>query len=279
METQTLKDLFVKFDLEHLYTKLERHFENSISFKTEKSNDADLPIGTSKMGGVPDVPKDFQWPEWNGFKQLFVVQINLNDLASFESAKDLPKSGLLSFFFDSQLEVWGDDPNEHDAWKVFYFNDADQLGRHSNTSFRQEEGEGLLDPCSVTFFEKITPPSYYSEIIQSMGLDEDEHDQYGEMVYEYYRGAEDEIMVHQLFGHPLILQEEEMQSECQRMIHAANPEKKQSNPDQWKLLLQIDSDEKTNVMWGDCGILYFWINEEDLKAQNFKAVWTFAQCH
>ncbi|MCR8632194.1 YwqG family protein [Paenibacillus radicis (ex Xue et al. 2023)] len=29
----------------------------------------------------------------------------------------------------------------------------------------------------------------------------------------------------------------------------------------WKLLLQIDSEEEIGMMWGDAGRIYFWIRE------------------
>ena len=28
----------------------------------------DLPLGASRMGGIPDLPKGFEWPHWNGSK-------------------------------------------------------------------------------------------------------------------------------------------------------------------------------------------------------------------
>ena len=47
----------------------------------------------------------------------------------------------------------------------------------------------------------------------------------------------------------------------------------------WILLLQIDSeDEKTGMMWGDVGRLYFWIKREDLKNKNFNKSWMILQC-
>ncbi len=47
---------------------------------------------------------------------------------------------------------------------------------------------------------------------------------------------------------------------------------------EWTLLLQIDSDDDVDMMWEDCGILYFWIRESDLKAKNFDKVWMILQC-
>jgi uncharacterized protein YwqG len=47
----------------------------------------------------------------------------------------------------------------------------------------------------------------------------------------------------------------------------------------WTLLLQIDSDDRVGMMWGDVGMLYFWIRRQDLASRKFDKVWTILQCH
>jgi uncharacterized protein YwqG len=44
-------------------------------------------------------------------------------------------------------------------------------------------------------------------------------------------------------------------------------------------LLQLDSDEEAGMMWGDRGMLYFWIPEEALAPRRFGEVWTILQCY
>lgn len=39
--------------------------------------------------------------------------------------------------------------------------------------------------------------------------------------------------------------------------------------DRQNLLLQLDSDEKLDIMCRDCGRLYLWIIDEDLATKNF----------
>ncbi|WP_224725403.1 DUF1963 domain-containing protein [Paenibacillus vietnamensis] len=47
----------------------------------------------------------------------------------------------------------------------------------------------------------------------------------------------------------------------------------------WRLLLQIDSEEKkTGIMWGDVVRIYFWIHEDDLQALRFDRVICEMQC-
>lgn len=48
--------------------------------------------------------------------------------------------------------------------------------------------------------------------------------------------------------------------------------------DDWTLLLQVDSDDNTKMMWGDGGMLYVWIRRQDLASRNFDKAWTILQC-
>lgn len=46
------------------------------------------------------------------------------------------------------------------------------------------------------------------------------------------------------------------------------------------LFLQIDSvEDKTGMMLGDCGRIYFWIKKQDLLNKNFDNTWCILQCY
>lgn len=47
---------------------------------------------------------------------------------------------------------------------------------------------------------------------------------------------------------------------------------------EWRLLLQIDSDDNAGMMWGDVGRLYVWIRRDDLKRRDFSRAWVVLQC-
>jgi uncharacterized protein YwqG len=49
--------------------------------------------------------------------------------------------------------------------------------------------------------------------------------------------------------------------------------------DDWLVLLQLDSEESSDMMWGDDGKLYFMIHKEDLKNKNFDNVKMSLQCY
>ena len=46
----------------------------------------------------------------------------------------------------------------------------------------------------------------------------------------------------------------------------------------WRLLFQMDSDEDLGVMWGDVGMLYFWVAEAAARKADFSNVWLVLQC-
>ena len=50
---------------------------------------------------------------------------------------------------------------------------------------------------------------------------------------------------------------------------------------EWTLLLQLDTVEKDDfeLMFGDCGRIYFYILKEDLKNKNFENTWLILQCY
>ena len=67
---------------------------------------------------------------------------------------------------------------------------------------------------------------------------------------------------------------------CGAPFEDEDPERERikENSGDWILLLQLDSDDKGNFMWGDCGMLYFWIRKDDLAQRNFDNVWMSLQC-
>jgi uncharacterized protein YwqG len=46
----------------------------------------------------------------------------------------------------------------------------------------------------------------------------------------------------------------------------------------WRVLMQIDSDNAANMMWGDAGTLYFMAREEWLRRFEWDRVWCVMQC-
>ena len=98
---------------------------------------------------------------------------------------------------------------------------------------------------------------------------------------------EDEV-IHRLLGHPTPVQGD-MQLECQLVTNGLycgdssgyqDPRVNdlRAGASDWRLLLQIDSDEKAGMMWGNVGRLYYWIKEADLAARDWDLSWLILQC-
>ena len=65
-------------------------------------------LGSSRLGGCPDLPQGRRWPRLDGRPLMFLAQLNLGDLADLATVPGLPTEGLLSVFVD--LDPESDDP-------------------------------------------------------------------------------------------------------------------------------------------------------------------------
>jgi hypothetical protein len=61
----------------------------------------DAPLGTTRLGGAPDLPVGSVWPAGESGWCGFLGQLDLADVAARTGAADLPTRGLLSLFVDS----------------------------------------------------------------------------------------------------------------------------------------------------------------------------------
>ena len=245
--------------------------------------------GFSKFGGLPLLPPDANWPEWNGKPLAFLAQIDLAEinacLPSF-----LPKSGCLYFFYDQQQSTWGFDPKDAGSWRVLYTTT-------SREHLAQRPAPAGLDKDYI-YKEKLVVPHRLDILPDAGAITEqrnffdddrniDSYCEFREMVFE-------KLPHHQMLGHPSPIQSPDMELECQVVsngIYVGGPEgggKGYGEPrvetlkagvSDWKLLLQLDTDDGTGWMWGDCGTLYFWIREQDAARADFSNVWMILQCY
>ncbi len=82
-----------------------------VTFRCVTDDEDRFPLGTSRLGGRPDLPADERWPvartrsfhEEFSLSHAFIGQIALTDIAAL--AEELPRDGLLSFFMLDQLRI------------------------------------------------------------------------------------------------------------------------------------------------------------------------------
>ncbi|MCM1164991.1 MAG: YwqG family protein [Lachnospiraceae bacterium] len=287
-----------------IYVKkeLEKTARNSIQLDISGK-----PSGLTKFGGVPDVPENFQWPRYEGESMFtdevkprplaFLAQFDLANIAQFDTDNMLPKTGLLSFFYDLETMKWGFDPKDKGSARVFYFEDANALSPAEFPEELKENplGESYLFPeLGISAKTEKSYQSYEDFIVQhdKMFLEWDEFDEVLESMG--VEESDDLDPRSKLLGWADIIQGN-MTQQCElvsRGYYMGNEEgynritpqdlqesKQWANRD-WLLLFQLGT-VKTDgfeLMFGDCGRIYFYIRREDLAARNFDNVWLILQC-
>lgn len=279
------RELLKHFDLLRFETLIERFEKPAVAFhlsETKTSSDA-----CSRLGGLPLLPPNYEWPCSRVRPLDFLLQIDLAEVASVDLTNTLPSVGLLTFFYDLENEPWGYDPAELDELRVELITDEVLIPRELPSA------ELALPEHSLNFTPSMTIPHFGSRAYDLLALEaqftDAESDRYLDMIDAFERrfypaGAG----LHRLLGHSANVQGD-MQLEAQLVTNGLycgdssgydDPRAKEleSGVDDWVLLLQLDTDDRADIMWGDAGMLYYWIRSDDLRALRFDRVWMALQC-
>jgi uncharacterized protein YwqG len=224
----------------------------ALSIKTRRAGKVKLAPGTSRIGGAPDLLPGAKWPSWKRQPQ---------------------------FFYDPEQRTWGFDPKDRGSWRVLL---QKEIGKPARAP-----GVKPYPACRLAFEEVTTPVSGESFDYETLAPSEAQHEAYGEAM-----GAVEEELDgdtrHQLLGNAIPIQGD-MQLECQLAsngLYCGDPSGYQTRrarklapaASRWRLLFQLDSDDRADMMWGDSGCLYFWITDEALGARRFNESWMVLQC-
>ena len=270
--------------------------KNEITLSTEFNNNSEI-VDKSKIGGSPYLPKDFIWPYYQGLPLSFLAQINLEGVSSLDKDKLLPDKGILYFFYELETQEWGYSPQNKGCAKVFYFEDSSNFELIDFP--KNMEDDYKIPEFKINFKSNISLPSY--EDFFNLVEDKEELEDITENeFYDIYHSAYDELSKKylvpiekyiKLLGYPDVIQNS-MEEECAAIARGFNmggigylylkkyhDEIKKASKD-WILLFQMDTIESDDyeLMFGDCGHLYFWIKKEDLKNKNFENIWLILQC-
>jgi uncharacterized protein (TIGR02996 family) len=131
------------------------------------ASDKKIDVGASKIGGLPDLPAGLAWPQGQechaiyndnceGVERLagFLAQVNCAEIADTLAGRDLPATGLLSFFCYQDIE--DDNPDTIGA-KAIYFPDTSSLVR-TEPPDELVLGNRLMKPQRLTFEETLDIP-------------------------------------------------------------------------------------------------------------------------
>lgn len=228
----------------------------------------------AQLGGDPEMPPGEPWPEWEDYGPL-------NFIASFDCARitidgfPLPEAGrLLFFYFDGQVdggeEIVGVlEPGTEQGARVLYLPEGTATERRSAPEPLKPYPRQLLRAEAV-----VTAPEPDSpRILAAFGDRAGRGSGHPVAAEEFIEAVYEEVSVgvcHQTGGYPLSVQ---------GPVEYEAAQADGSDPGQWLLLAQFDSDDNSDMLWGDAGVLYWLIREPDLAARRFdRAVFTWQCC-
>lgn len=268
---------------------------------SEDENREKLPKGTSKIGGKPDLPKDFQWFYYKGedYKKIvenrplsFLMQINCEEVHKYDKESLLPEKGMLYFFYELFTMTWGFSPQDRGSAKVFYYDG--EIEDLVSTNFPEDMEKDCIIPESKINFESMN--DYPIDFLDYYDVD-DSDEEMERKEKEFEKELEElgyKVDTTKLLGYPELIQGEYWE-ECEGVarkniyygsapIKYGSDEVKKSikeNAKDWILLMQVSELEigDYGLYFGDSGKIYFNIRKEDLKNKNFDDVWLILQCY
>jgi len=287
MKRNELKRILARHSLSHLSDELEGVLEPSVRVIVKKGGGA---LGSSRLGGLPDLPEGSEWPRVDGVPLMFAAQLRLDELSDFTLSPPLPERGMLAFFFDGMLTGFeaGETP---DRCRVL-FTEAPTSALERLTPPDDVPSVFKAHPASVASFEQTWTLPAFEEIdgdefptipaIHPIITELEDRESYENM----RRGLLD--YSNRVLGHP-----DEVQGGELRFLAVIRRDKGQRfryEDYSWTreelltgemknlcLLFQASSDTHSGITWGGSGVVYFWIDREDLVQKRFDRVFAMLQ--
>ncbi|MFI4882859.1 MAG: DUF1963 domain-containing protein [Phycisphaerales bacterium JB064] len=248
-----------------------------------------LPAGASKFGGEPDLPEGVAWPEFDGRPLHFLTQLDLADLPPrWIPTADLPRKGLMSFWYDTQGDRSYGFKRDSARWRVLYSTKATQrraFPEHDESAYDFGEPWRPFPERRVEMAPTLTlSEDAEHELMQRLwnaGGDDDER-QYRFQAQLGGRDAHGGTRMHCLLGSYLFPQADGREHAARQELgistgKAGYTEAAQKKVDRrkqaWRLLLLLDSDRASEWLWSDAGSLSFWIRDTDLKKRRFDRIY------
>lgn len=234
----------------------------------------------SRLGGMPSLPDSTPWPTHDGVPLSLVAQLNLGELSAYDREGVLPSDGLLLFFYDAASQPWGFDPADRGSFAVVHVPASERAVERTPPPALPAEGN--FPSLALTPTAELTFVPWESAAFDVLGATQEQWFAYADVL------PETDDTCHRLLGHPDPIQGD-MQVECQMASNGIywgdsstddDPRAVELRPGalDWRLLLQVDTVNQINMMWGDGGRLYYWIRDEDLAARRWDRSWLVLQC-
>jgi uncharacterized protein YwqG len=268
--------------LEHRAADVRRLARSSVRLTRAPGDDA---VGGSRLGGSPDVPRAFAWPEWQGRELGFLGQLKLDRVAAVDPGAPLPHEGLLLFFYDLDERPSGLLPAHRGSCRVILLDD-----RRSDLG-PDEKHSPMLRAMPLELSRELILPSAWSFHAEELDLSPEDMDAWDELRerlaraqgVELEESSADTFALHRLLGY----QDEigrEVELDCQLASAGLDADDvsayyeyradHESEARTWRLLLQLSADDILETPRdGGFDRLYLCIGDADLNAGNFDAAW------
>ncbi|WP_394230448.1 YwqG family protein [Bacillus thuringiensis] len=230
---------------------------------------AETTLFESKFGGYPYLPRDQEYPKnSNGQPMMLLAQLNLEEIPNIEH---MPQNGMLQFFISAEEDLFGadfDHPTSQKDFRIVYHSTitADLTKVITDFSYLNTLVlENFIIPKAAKLkfelaYQPVTPRDYRFEMIFSDNIDweeivdEENNTELGELYDDLCKDQG-----HKIGGYPFFTQTDPREWEEKYQQHDI-------------LLLQIDTDDSLNIMWGDSGVANFFIRKEELLNLDFSNV-------
>lgn len=223
----------------------------------------------------------------------FLGQFNLAEIAQYDVDGVLPKSGLLSFFYETDgeplyAELWGlPEPERSKAvpdvldprsWRVRYFPE-DPATFFRRLTPAAVNPDGRFPNCSVRRTTEWTIPEADSPAVQPLGLTASERFALINIDGHINGGTWEEPGI-RLLGQPYNLDGSTL-LQCDlaaRGVHNVQWDQvtmaqERDAASRWQLLLQLRGGQEIPYNWGGSGVLHFCIERAALAVRDFQRTW------
>lgn len=159
-----------------------------------ESNDNEILIGSTKFGGLPDLPSNFIWPKGKDCKEYyssptdnieeyagFVGQINLSDFKKTVVEDRIRTEGLISIFC---YQVYKSDNVDIVGIKLYYFDETTQLTRTKPRVDLKLGNEIIEDVVKVRFTENLHLPDQSNPLGDKLPKDSEDYDSFSEYYHQ-----------------------------------------------------------------------------------------------
>ncbi|OWR27155.1 hypothetical protein CDO73_23170 [Saccharibacillus sp. O23] len=239
-------------------------------------------IGSSRVAGEPDLPEKAPWPsDAQGEPMTFVLQLKLDELQGLDPENRLPEKGNLFFFagyYDSEIEH-----------RVLYASPEEMrtaARRSAPAPTVHEKDDGPFRSYGLNARASLDLPGYGYLDEEAIENEERGWEEYEDLIFEleeekaspivkmfgYAEGqhGDDEYMAAlKLFGCESTYDPNEA---IERLTQAfgGDRERAEREVSDMVMLAEIDSDQSVGFLWGDAGVLHYFIRGEDLLQGSFE---------